>query len=107
MDEGYAIETKLPAFAGATLLHIASSISDENMIIFLIAKGSFIDCIDTTGLTPLMYAVKDDKWGNVEVLLHRGANAKKLTKFGMTLFDYVRGDHKEVELKLQYLKQYC
>lgn len=77
------------------------------MIWFLLQKGADINYPDANGLTPLLYAVKDNKWGNVDVLIRNGANIKIVNKFGMTIFDYVRGDFLEVELKIQYLKQHC
>ena len=71
----------------------------------LLCRGAYVNKIDKTGNTSLMYAVKTRNIdvGNVKILLHHGADVNKQDKEGNSSLTFAagRGDHECVNLLIQ------
>jgi len=104
LDEGFPISYKMPVFEGATLLHLAAKFGTEDMCKIILKRGADPNAIDDAGLTPVFHAIREDRWGNVDKLLNFGkAKINITTRLGITVYDHIRGDEKQIEMKKNYL----
>ena len=107
LDDGFSLKYKMPTFEGATLLHLAAKFGTEHMCKLVLKRGADPDALDDAGLSPVFHAIREDRWGNVDKLLNFGkANINITTRLGTTVYDYIKGDNKQIEMKKNYLKMH-
>ncbi|MBS3776732.1 MAG: ankyrin repeat domain-containing protein [Bacteroidales bacterium] len=73
---------------GSYLVNTACYRGNLNMVQFLLDKGARVDVIADDGATPLVWAGKGDKTGDiVRLLLEKGADVNAENKLGTSAFD--------------------
>lgn len=73
-----------PAPSGQTLLHLASFLSFDALVGFLVKRGADIDARDRNGFTALHYAAIAGSQACIEVLIHAGADLEVVNALGKT-----------------------
>ena len=73
---------------GYSLMHVTVNTQDEYMQRMLKRKGADIEIKNSKGETPLMYALKKDKYGLSVSLLSLGANATATAANGVSALHY-------------------
>ncbi len=80
-----------------TLLHIASSEGNKDVVEKLIERGAVVDAVDNEGETPLYAAVYGGHEEVVKVLLKAGADVNKENIDGDTPLNFaIWGQHNEI-----------
>ena len=82
LDAGVSIETK---DNDSTLLDIAASMNDPNLVNMLVARGAYIEATNSQGITPILTAANQGHIEVIKVLLEGGANLKALKCVGGAL----------------------
>jgi ankyrin repeat protein len=79
------------AFGSATALHFASRSGEPEVVRLLLQAGALPNVGDTRGMTPLMWAVANDR-PNVEIvrLLAKGSDTSIRSKTGESALDWAR-----------------
>ena len=67
-------------------------LNDYNAVRNLILAGADFNK-KSIGMTPLMYAARQNKVAIVELLLENGANAEAFSKYGLTALEYAKRSH--------------
>lgn len=75
---------------GWSPIHYAATGSEPRVIAMLLDKGAPIDAVSANRTTPLMMASRYGVEGGVELLLARGADAKRRNDLNLTAADFAR-----------------
>ena len=96
--DGFCVNFRMPHFAMRTPLHIAAEYGSECIVKLLLDSGSNPDIKDTNGLTPIFFAVRNNHFDCVMLLIRYGANLNVITKQDQTLKSFIqRGMEKKYE----------
>ena len=82
LSAGIDVNTKMGKPEGlpkdCTLLHMAALRGDKKILEYLLSKDAFVDCQDSSGATPVMYAAKRKNKKVVQLLAQHGANLSRV-----------------------------
>lgn len=89
-DDDVPLDKNARSMCNDTLLHIAASWNDYNVIGFLVARGDDINATEGDGFTPLHEAVGQNSYESIEVLCKLGANVHLENRVGCTPLEWAQ-----------------
>ena len=69
-----------------TLLHLAATINSTDVLELVLRHFSFVDCVDTRGITPAFLAAECGLVDNLALFVKRGANVNLRTRSLITMY---------------------
>lgn len=89
------------------MVHWAALGGNENLVDFLLSRGSPVDPVDDTNATPFILAASAGRYEVVNLLAGRGANVNHKTNRGQSSLHYVcsKGHLEVTMLNNLYIKK--
>ncbi|CAG9314625.1 unnamed protein product [Blepharisma stoltei] len=93
LDRGFPTKYKMPAFNGATILHLAAEKGNASMIKLLMEYGADVESFDDRGMTPIFYSIKGRNQECFRVLVKTyNANMNVVNSYDKSVQDYLKED---------------
>lgn len=102
LNSSFQVDMPITKLNGLTSLALASKLNQEDIVKYLIFRGTKLNARDMLGMTPLMHAVLNAHFDCIKVLVENGASIDQADQFGTTAIDLakVKG-YKAIAMYLQ------